>query len=145
MRDSSRLVLWIATVAVIIVVAVFAVFAISASTDTGSGAKLKYECTIKISDDLISKARITQTQCINIGKCGLLGAVNIPWAYDTEGDVEIYDAVTKELVSSKSFDTGILSLSDTVTLEGCSSNGAFIIRVYDEDHNLLDEKNTGDK
>lgn len=129
---------------VIIVVLIISIMFVSGVVFTGgniiptadpSTQKFTYECSVDVKEDLVGKGvSIESVACENTGKkCG--GFFGI---FSAEGVVEMWDSNGK--LSSKQFETGLFSGTDDVTLKGCSAETEFTLRLYDDDHNLIDER-----
>lgn len=94
--------------------------------------RYQQECTVQIKENIIGKdAKIESVDCQQRGKCGILLSL-----FSAEGSVELWDSQRR--LSSKDFKTALLSGKDTVTLTGCTSDSSVSIRLYDEQHNLMD-------
>lgn len=108
-------------------------------------AKYWYECDVEIKNPsiiagifftplLLKDAKIESINCQSTGKkCGFLFSL-----IDRKGTVEMWDSNRR--LSGENYETSILTGKDTVTIRGCTGDNVIKIRLYDEDHNIIEEK-----
>ena len=123
---------------VVLIVAVVAgsgIFAGSQITTTPKEQKYTYECSVIVKEKLIGNdLYLDSVNCENTGsKCG--GLFNF---FQTKGDIEMWDSLGR--LSSKSFETGTFSGEVRLTIKGCTADSDIRIRLYDSEHNFIEEK-----
>lgn len=101
----------------------------------GGIPKYWYECNVVVKEELIGKeVHLESVSCSNTGSvCGYIFGF-----MTAEGTVEMWDSNGK--IASKDYETGLTSGEDKITIRGCTVESGVRIRLYDEDHNFVEEK-----
>jgi len=101
----------------------------------GSDGARKVSCDVKLKQVPIKGvAVLDDISCEDTGRKCVLGF----GFFQSDGNVELWDSDGRK--STKDFETGFLFGTDSITLTACTADDSIRVRLYDEDHNFLEEQ-----
>lgn len=141
--EGKALLIGLFMILVVVVVAVAAFyFAAEDTGGTGSGTQYKVVCDVVVKNNFWASAQYFESiSCDVEGECGFFDKLNVgqlSWIGTEKGYVKLYDGTRQ--IDKKAFNIGFGHSQDTVTLSGCAPGQTVILKLYDKDNNLQEEK-----
>lgn len=100
----------------------------------GEARTIECDVTIDLALSRPGGVELETITCENTGKF----CISPFLIFQREGNVEMWDSNGK--LGTKDFEIGTFNFGDKVTVRGCTDSTEVRIRLYDDDHNFLEEK-----